>query len=109
MATSHTSIVAGLTVAAFGLLPLGLLLVESQPQETDVVVAPTTTTSVVTTIVEVAPPEVEGLDPRLGRVLYASGSAQGIRAGETDELPDPIVKVLGYYDVTLTVEIGDQP
>ncbi len=108
MATSHTSIVAGLTVAAFGLLPLGLLMVESQAPDTEVV-APTTTTSVVTTIVEVAPPEVEGLDPRLGRVLYASGSAQGVRAGESDELPDPIVKVLGYYDVTLTVEIGDQP
>lgn len=108
MATSHTSIVAGLTVAAFGLLPLGLLMVESQPPETEVV-APTTTTSVVTTIVEVAPPEVEGLDARLGRVLYASGAAQGVRAGESDELPDPIVKVLGYYDVTLTVEIGAQP
>lgn len=108
MATSHTSIVAGITVAAFGLLPLGLLLVESQPAEVEAA-APTPTTAVETTIVEVAPPEVEGLDPRLGRVLYAAGSAQGVRAGDTEELPDPIVKVLGYYGVTLTVELGDQP
>lgn len=109
--SSSTSLIAGITVALFGLVPLGLLMLESGEPEQPV--APLVTTSVVETVttqVEVDPPTVEGLDPRLSRVLYANGSADGVEAGSTDELPDSIVKVLGYYGVTLTVDVsGSQP
>lgn len=108
MATSaSTSVIAGLTVALFGLVPLGLLLIESEgPTQPEVQAVAET----VTTQIEVDPPTVEGLDPRLSRVLYANGSADGVEAGSTDELPDSIVKVLGYYGVTLTVDVsGSQP
>lgn len=109
--SSHTSLITGLTVALFGLVPLGMFLVESQePVEPEVPVATTAVVQPVTTQVEVEPPTVEGLDARLTRVLYANGSADGVEAGSTDELPDSIVKVLGYYNVTLTVDVsGEQP
>lgn len=112
MATSSsTSLIAGLTVALFGLVPLGMLLVESQgPVQPETDVATTAVAEPVTTQVEVEPPSVEGVDPRMTRVLYANGSAAGVEAGSTDELPDSIVKVLGYYSVTLTVDVsGSQP
>jgi hypothetical protein len=112
MATSSsTSLITGLTVALFGLVPLGMLLVETkEPAPAEVQVATTAVVEPVTTQIEVDPPAVEGLDPRLSRVLYANGSADGVEAGSTDELPDPIVKVLGYYGVTLTVDVsGSQP
>jgi hypothetical protein len=105
--SSSTSLIAGLTVALFGLVPLGMLLIESEAPA-PVEAAPTTTMIVepVTTQIEVDPPTVEGLDPRLTKVLYANGAAEGVEAGSTEELPDSIVKVLGYYGVTLTVDIG---
>lgn len=112
MATSaSTSVIAGLTVALFGLVPLGLLLIESEaPTKPEVQAVPVAAAETVTTQIEVDPPTVEGLDPRLSRVLYANGSADGVEAGSTDELPDSIVKVLGYYGVTLTVDVsGSQP
>lgn len=108
---SSTSLIAGLTVALFGLVPLGLLLIE-QEEPIQVEASPTTTVIVepVTTQIEVEPPTVDGLDPRLAKVLYANGAADGVEAGSTDELPDSIVKVLGYYGVTLTVDVsGSQP
>ena len=113
-ASSSTSLIAGLTVALFGLVPLGMLLVESQgPVQPETDVATTAVAEPVTTQVEVEPPSVEGVegvDPRMTRVLYANGSAAGVEAGSTDELPDSIVKVLGYYSVTLTVDVsGSQP
>lgn len=104
---STASLITGLTVAAFGLLPLGVLLAGSmQPDQAEIPVVTTTVVEPVTTLVEVDPPEVEGLDPRLSRVLYANGSADGVEAGSTDELPESIVKVLGYYGVTLTVDVS---
>lgn len=112
MAESSTaSLITGLTVAALGLLPLGALLTGSlQPEQEEIPVVTTMVAEPVTTQVEVDPPEVDGLDPRLTRVLYANGSADGVEAGSTDELPEPIVKVLGYYGVTLTVAVsGSQP
>lgn len=108
-ASSSTSLIAGVTVALFGLVPLGMMLIESNDPAA-VEAAPTTTTVAepVTTQIEVDPPSVEGLDPRLSRVLYADGSADGIEAGSSDELPDSIVKVLGYYNVTLTVDVSGE-
>ena len=109
--SASTSLLTGIIVAAFGLLPLAVVLtgaLEPDPVETPVVA--TTVAEVPTTLVEIEPPEVEGLDPRLTRVLYANGSADGVEVGSTDELPEPIVKVLGYYQVTLTVDVsGEQP
>jgi hypothetical protein len=109
--SSSTSLITGLTVALFGLLPLGVVLTGSHQQEQQAVLAITTTIAEpVTTQVEIDPPDVEGLDPRLTRVLYANGSADGVEVGSTEELPEPIVKVLGYYGVTLTVDVsGVQP
>lgn len=109
--SSSTSLITGLTVALFGLLPLGVVLTGSlQPEQQEVPAVTTTVVEPVTTQVEVDPPDVEGLDPRLTRVLYANGSADGVEVGSTDELPEPIVKVLGYYGVTLTVDVsGEQP
>ena len=107
--SSSTSLIAGLTVALFGLVPLGMLLIESQePAQPEVPVATTAVVESVTTQIEVEPPTVDGLDPRLTRVLYANGSADGVEAGSTDELPDSIVKVLGYYNVTLTVDVSGE-
>ena len=88
-----------------------MLLIESEgPTQPEVQAAPVAVAETVTTQIEVDPPTVEGLDPRLSRVLYANGSADGVEAGSIDELPDSIVKVLGYYGVTLTVDVsGSQP
>lgn len=109
--SSSTSLLTGIVVAAFGLLPLAVVLTGAlESDQTEAPVVTTTVVDVPTTQVEVDPPEVEGLDPRLTRVLYANGSADGVEVGSTDELPESIVKVLGYYGVTLAVDMsGEQP
>lgn len=108
--SASTSLLTGIIVAAFGLLPLAVVLTGALEPDPEPPVVATTVAEVPTTQVEVEPPEVAGLDPRLSRVLYATGSADGVEVGSTDELPEPIVKVLGYYQVTLTVDVsGEQP
>jgi len=102
-----TSLTAGLIVAAAGILPLALIAWDSQPEQ--VVETSTTIGLPETTVIEISPPEVAGLDPRIGRVLYAYGAASGVEPGSPGDLPEQIVKVLSYYDVILTVETGDGP
>lgn len=110
-ASSSTSLLTGIIVAGFGLLPLAVALTGAlEPDQVETPVATTAVVDVATTQVEIDPPDVEGLDPRLTRVLYANGSADGVEVGSTDELPESIVKVLGYYGVTLAVDVsGGQP
>lgn len=106
-ATKSSSLSAGLLVALMGVVPIAVMLLRTDATGID----STTTTAgrPPTTIVEVAPPEIEGVDPQVGRVLYAYGAADAVAPGTSGELPDSVVKVLGYYDVTLTVPMGEQP
>lgn len=99
---NSASMIAGLLVAALGLVPLLLIGGGSEPEAA----APSTTTTQpepVVTEVAVDPPPIGDLDPRVSRVLYAYDAATGVAPGSADELPDEIVKVLAYYDVTLSV------
>ncbi len=111
--SNSTSLVAGLIVASLGVLPLTLALMDlgSGAADPTSTTASTVATEPPTTLVEVEvdPPPLEGVDDRLSRVLYASGAAEGVQPGSTTELPEAIVKVLAYYDVTLSVPAGDQP
>lgn len=101
-AANSASLIAGLLVAALGLVPLLLIARSAEPEAA----APSTTTTQpepVVTEVEVDPPQIGDLDPRVSRVLYAYNAATGVTPGSADELPGEIVKVLAYYDVTLSV------
>ncbi|MGB7860561.1 MAG: hypothetical protein WBM90_08700 [Acidimicrobiia bacterium] len=99
------SLAAGLIVAILGIVPAAVWAVGSQIGTP----APTTTTTIgrVSTLVEVAPPAIEEVDARLSRVLYAYGAAEAVEPGSSKYLPDEIIRVLAYYDVTLSVEQGD--
>lgn len=110
-APHSTSLVAGLVVASLGLLPVALTVMDFGGEASDA----TTTTRATTPTqppttrveVEVEPPRLEGVDERLSRVLYAAGAAQGVQPGSMTELEEPIVKVLAFYDVTLSVAEGE--
>lgn len=99
------SLAAGLVVAILGIVPAGVWAVSPQIESP----SPTTTTTIgqVSTLVEVAPPAIEAVDARLSRVLYAYGAAEAVEPGSSKYLPDEIVRVLAYYDVTLSVEQGE--
>lgn len=102
-ASNSASIIAGLLVAALGLVPL-LLIVRDPGTEAAAPSTSTTAPEPEVTLVEIDPPQIGDLDPRLGRVLYGYGAASGVAPGASQELPDEIVRVLAYYDVTLSVE-----
>lgn len=102
---NSASLIAGLLVAALGLLPL-LFIMRGASPESAAVSTSTTEPQPDVTLVEVDPPRIGDLDPRLTRVLYAYDAATGVVPGASQELPDEIVRVLGYYDVTLSVESG---
>lgn len=109
---SSLAAVAGVTVAALGLVPLTQIVFDETPTPDQVVEQEATTTTEVvpeTTIIEIEPPNLEGVDAALSRVLYAYGAASGVQPGATPELPEQIVKVLAYYQVTLSVAEEGSP
>ncbi len=105
----HASTVAALAVALLGAVPAGWIFLRAQSgtdtEATDVTVVPLDQQP--RTTLEVAPPEVPGLDPAVSAVLYASGNASA--SGETDlsGLSPEVVRVLSYYDVVLSVPVGE--
>lgn len=54
-------------------------------------------------VLEVAPPNLEGVDPAIQRVLYASGKAEALRVDQISELPPEVARVLASFGVTLAV------
>jgi hypothetical protein len=56
---------------------------------------------------EVPPPALEGVDPAVQRVLYASGRAEAFRADQLTQLPPEVARVLVSHGVTLTVPATD--
>ncbi len=100
--TKNLPAAAGILVAAMGLTPLAVMVLNpAEPVDTS-----TTTSSPAPELVELAPRDIDGLDPRVSRVLYAFGAADAVAPGSTAEIPESIVKVLAYYDVTLTIPSG---
>lgn len=105
----HASTVAAVAVATLGAIPAGFIFLRTRGAGPAV----STGTTLVPieaqprTTMEVAPPDVPGLDPAISAVLYSSGNASA--AGESDfsDLSPEIVRVLSYYDVVLSVPIAD--
>jgi len=60
-----------------------------------------------TRAVEVPPPTLEGVDPAVQRVLYATGMAQAFTADELTQLPPEVARVLVSFGATITVPIED--
>jgi len=96
--TSSASATTAVIVAIMALIPLGWQFVRDDSPAT------TTTTTVAAdpTPLEVAPPSIPGLDESISKVLYADGVASAVDEKAPDLAPE-IVRVLVFYDVTLTV------
>lgn len=92
--------VTGLFVLLAGLAVVYVIAAtpEIEPLPEPVRVAPP-----VAQVTEVPPPAMEGVDPAVQRVLYASGRAEAFRADQLTELPPEVARVLVSYGVTLTV------
>lgn len=93
---------AGILVALMGALPAGWLYLQSRVED-----APPPTTVAVEelerTPLEVAPPEVPGVDSAVSRVLYAQGNAAATGEQDLPGLAPEVVRVLVYYEATLMV------
>ena len=96
---------AGLVVALLGLLPLAWLFLREVPSADQPPPTPIEIADLPRTPVEVEPPAVEGLDPAVSRVLYSAGNAGAVGEADAPDLPEEVVRVLVYYDVTLMVPI----
>ena len=92
--------VTGLFVLLAGLAVVYVIAVtpESEPVTEAVVVS-----SQGAQVTEVPPPALEGVDPAVQRVLFASGRAEAFRADQLTQLPPEVARVLVSYEVTLTV------
>ena len=92
--------VTGLFVLVAGLAVVYMIAVtpESEPVTESVVVSPPGAE-----LTEVPPPALEGVDPAVQRVLFASGRAEAFRADQLTQLPPEVARVLVSYGVTLTV------
>jgi hypothetical protein len=58
-------------------------------------------------VTEVPPPALEGVDPAVQRVLYASGRAEAFRADQLTQLPPEVARVLVSYGAILTVAVNE--
>jgi hypothetical protein len=110
MSGSGKSVAAGITVALLAALPVIRSMggKADESERTTTTTDRSTDTSPPTTLVVVKPPEVAGVDEVIARVLYSSGAAEALTAGEVDELPPEVVRVLAYYGVTLTIATPQQ-
>ncbi|HSK07047.1 MAG TPA: hypothetical protein VK990_05965, partial [Acidimicrobiia bacterium] len=96
--------VAGLFVLVAGLAVVYVIAVtpEMEPATEPVLVAP-----LVARVAQLPPPGLEGVDPAVERILYASGRAEAFRADQLTELPPEVARVLVFYRVTLTVPVTE--
>lgn len=78
----------------------------SGPGDVEAAPEPTAVSFANTSVVEVSPPSLEGVDLAVQRVLYASGKAEALRVDELSELPPEVARILVYYGATLTVPTG---
>ena len=99
-------VAAGLLVLIAGLAAVYTMVVapEPAPQPGAQQVVPS---SPPTQVVEVPPPTLEGVDPVVQRVLYATGRAEAFTADELTRLPPEVARVLVFYGATITVPIED--
>jgi hypothetical protein len=95
--------VTGLFVFVAGLAVVYVFAVapESKPV-TEPVVSP-----LAAQVTEVRPPALEGVDPAVQRVLYASGRAEAFRADQLTQLPPEVARVLVSYGAILTVAVNE--
>ena len=54
------------------------------------------------------PPTLEGVDPVVQRVLYATGRAEAFTADELTQLAPEVARVLVFFGATITVPIEDE-
>jgi hypothetical protein len=73
------------------------------PGDVEAVPEPTSASIPDNAIVEVVPPSIEGVDPAVQRVLYASGKAEVLRADQLSDLPPEVARVLVYFGATLAI------
>jgi len=92
--------VTGLFVLVAG---LAVVYVIAVTPEADPVTEPVVVSPVGAPVTEVPPPAVEGVDPAVQRVLYASGRAEAFRADQLTQLPPEVARVLVSHGVTLAV------
>lgn len=96
--------ISGLFVLLAGLVVVYAITAASG--ETEVASKPVAVSPSITAVVEVPPPNLEGVDLAVQRVLYASGKAEALRADELLELSPEVARVLVYYGATLTIPTG---
>ncbi|HLF43168.1 MAG TPA: hypothetical protein VJA46_06530 [Acidimicrobiia bacterium] len=96
-------------ISGFFVLMAGLAVVyalAAGPGDVEAAPEPTVVSSPVTSVVEVPPPSLEGVDIAVQRVLYASGKAEALRVDQLTELPPEVARILVHYGVTLTLPTG---
>jgi hypothetical protein len=89
-------------VAVIGAVPMFKALDSNGEQ-------PSATSTSIPSTAPAVPRDIETIDPRISRVLYAFGAAETVSPGGSAELPDAIVSVLSDRGVTLTIPIGERP
>lgn len=93
--------ISGLFVLLAGLAVVYVVAV--QPGAIEPASEATSTSLADTRVLEVPPPNLEGVDLAIQRVLYASGKAEAFRVDQISELPPEVARVLASYGVTLAV------
>ncbi|HSJ84439.1 MAG TPA: hypothetical protein VLA91_11545 [Acidimicrobiia bacterium] len=103
-------VAAGLLVLIAGLAVVYTTVVAPEHEQGPVVQRVVSSSSP-TQVVEMPPPTLEGVDPVVQRVLFATGRAEAFTADELTQLPAEVARVLVFYGTTITVpiEAGAEP